>query len=131
MTRESSPSPTSRTTASPALYACSLPAPAREPCARLALLLRCALADIDRALQVEDLRYIPALMAAIKLSLKFSSKTTVDLATETHFIKVIVCVSLQLRDLASPSPPRPTSRPHLPHARAVLALRACSDRPSR
>jgi hypothetical protein len=101
MTRESSPSPTSRTTASPALYACSLPAPAREPCARLALLLRCALADIDRALQVEDLRYIPALMAAIKLSLKFSSKTTIHLATETRFIKVVVCVSilLQLRDL--------------------------------
>jgi hypothetical protein len=109
MTRESSPSPTSRTTASPALYACSLPAPAREPCARLALLLRCALADIDRALQVEDLRYIPALMAAIKLSLKFSSKTTIHLATETRFVKVVVCVSilLQLCDLASPSPPRP------------------------
>ena len=94
MTRESSPSPTSRTTTSPALYACSLPAPAREPCARLALLLRCALADIDRALQVEDLRYTPALMAAIKLSLKFSSKTTIHLATETRFIRALVCVPI-------------------------------------
>ena len=61
----------------------------------------CALADIDRALQVKGLRYIPVLMAAIKLSLKFSSKTTIHLATETRFIKVVVCVSilLQLRDL--------------------------------
>ena len=107
MTRESSPSPTSRTIRLRCTPA-RLPAPTREPCARLALLLRCALADIDRALQVEDLRYTPALMAAIKLSLKFSSKTTIHLATETRFIKVVVCVSilLQLRDL-SPSPPRP------------------------
>ena len=40
-----------------------------------------------------------ALMKAIKLSLKFSAKTTIYLATETRFIKAVVCVpiSLQLR----------------------------------
>jgi hypothetical protein len=77
--------------------------------------------------QVEDLAGIPALMKAIKLSLKFSAKTTIYLATETRFIKAVVCVpiSLQLRAtwrICAP-PPRPASRPYVLRARTAITLR--------